>query len=282
MASGEFDITGWDADVVQGMVQFFYSGDYKSGGNYNPLCHVSVPVSVPVEQGQAAESSNGAGNGTQGVTIKSTKLTLRVGTINGTNTRYVAGVVYNPAKHVNGTNGIVATAAAAAAVPNPNPEVENLPEPPSPPPSDDLFFHARMFALAHAFQIDSLQTLAATKYSRELGRGSTTLVEILGSLPVVYNFTPSNIRTLRDKATNAVRMRLKRKDSKKDEEYFLGVYDRIAAQSPEFIKDLLFSQIRAPLLGTCNGCTGEHEPQPVEPVELRCLTCGKGGARPWV
>ncbi|GAB1320967.1 BTB domain-containing protein [Madurella fahalii] len=151
-----------------------------------------------------------------------------------------------------------------------------------------LRLHAKMFALADMYQVDHLQSLAVSKYGKELGWGAK-IQDILDSIPDVYQLTPSSVRALRDRAVVALRaelgkptrLRFERSGDQGDKttaDTLLEAYDEIAAESPEFLKDLLSSYIRAPLLGRCSHCAGE-QPQPAEPLQIKCLTCGKGGAR---
>ena len=152
-----------------------------------------------------------------------------------------------------------------------------------------LCLHAQMFALAEMYQIDPLQSLAVTKYGKELERGAS-MQDLLGSIPDVYQLTPSSVRPLRDRAVMAVRTGVRKptrslyetlRDHSGDEataNTVLKNYDVMAVESPEFLKDLLSSYIRNPLLGHCSHCAGA-QPQPVEPLQMKCLNCGKGGAR---
>ena len=56
----------------------------------------------------------------------------------------------------------------------------------------------------------------------------------------------------------------------------MAAYDDVAAESPEFAKDLLSSYIRSPLLGYCY-CKPDHL-QTTEAVQMKCVACGRGGA----
>ncbi|KAL8347969.1 hypothetical protein RB598_001345 [Gaeumannomyces tritici] len=155
-----------------------------------------------------------------------------------------------------------------------------------------LCIHARMFALADIYQVDRLQSLAATKYGKALEKGSN-IQDLFDSIPDVYQLTPYSVRALRDKAVLALRVKLGQAirlrqftvaspstsgdNSGGAADSLMEVYDEVATETPEFLKDLLSSYIRAPLLGHCYNCNPE-QPQPVEPLQMRCMTCGKGGA----
>lgn len=160
-----------------------------------------------------------------------------------------------------------------------------------------LRLHARMFALADMYQVDHLQTLAVNKYGKAVDRTSS-FQDLLDSIPDVYQLTPSSVRALRDKAIIAFRAELERaprsgdwpfetsspdqsgQHSKGAADALIAAYDEVAAETPEFLKDLLNSYIRAPLLGQCSHC-GKERPRPAEALQMKCLKCGKGGASSW-
>lgn len=156
-----------------------------------------------------------------------------------------------------------------------------------------LCTHARMFALADMYDVDRLQSLAATKYSKELEK-NPNIEDLLDSVSDVYRLTPTSVRTLRDKAIVAVRVQLGRTRRLRQPNFFadpepsrdesggatdtlMAAWDEIATEFPEFLKDLLGSYIRTPLLGQCRNC-GPEQLQPAEALQMKCLTCGKGGA----
>ncbi|KAK4148497.1 hypothetical protein C8A00DRAFT_47652 [Chaetomidium leptoderma] len=159
-----------------------------------------------------------------------------------------------------------------------------------------LCIHARMFALADMYQVDHLQSLAATKYGKALEEQPNT-EELLNSISDVYQLTPASVRALRDKAVVAFRVQLGRtrwfhqpsffadpepsaKESGGAIDTLRAAYDEVATESPEFLKDLLSSYIRNPLLGQCGNCyCRPGQLQPLEALQLKCLTCSKGGAR---
>lgn len=156
-----------------------------------------------------------------------------------------------------------------------------------------LCVHARMFALADMYQVDRLQSLAVTKYGKALER-SSGIQDLFDSIPDVYKLTPDSVRALRDKAVLALRAKLWQAMRPRQftvagsstsgdgdggaADSLMAVYDEVATETPEFLKDLLGSYIRAPLLGRCYNCNID-QPQPAEPLQLKCLSCGKGGAK---
>ncbi|KAL2149708.1 hypothetical protein VTH82DRAFT_8360 [Thermothelomyces myriococcoides] len=153
-----------------------------------------------------------------------------------------------------------------------------------------LRVHARMFALAHMYQVDHLQALAASKYGKEWEK-TKNFQHLLDSIPDVYQLTPSSVRALRDKVIVALRAWLGRTrrpswygepsegETPGAADALMAAYDDIAAEYPEFLKDLFNSFVRGPILAACHNC-GTEPPQPAEVLQAKCLTCGKGGARP--
>ncbi len=72
-----------------------------------------------------------------------------------------------------------------------------------------LRLHAQVFALAEMYQVNPLQDLAVTKYSKALGT-IPDIERLLDSIPDVYQLTPTSVRALRDKAIIAFRTLLVR------------------------------------------------------------------------
>ncbi|KAK4134630.1 hypothetical protein BT67DRAFT_379345, partial [Trichocladium antarcticum] len=158
-----------------------------------------------------------------------------------------------------------------------------------------LCIHARMFALADMYHVDRLQSLAVTKYSKAMEK-TPNIGDLLDSISDVYRLTPPSVRTLRDKVIVAFRVQLGWTRRLRQTSFFpdlepsadesggatdtlMAAYDEVATESPEFLKDLLSSYIRSPLQGQCHNC-GPEQLQPMEALQMKCLTCGKGGARP--
>lgn len=129
-----------------------------------------------------------------------------------------------------------------------------------------LQFHARMFSLADKYAVDILMLLSAAKYLDRLR--NSEIVEFLGSIPAVYELTPSYVRDLRNEAIKYARINLPQG---------LGstavrqIYEGIAGTTPEFIKELLDSYMETPMIGKCWDC-GSY--QALQGVQSRCLQCG--------
>lgn len=132
-----------------------------------------------------------------------------------------------------------------------------------------LCIHARVFALAEMYQVDGLQSLAVTKYGNAVAR-SANIQDLLDSIPDVYQLTPCTVRALRDKVIVGLHVELGRTtrlhqfaganpaasgdQSGGAADSLMAVYDELATESPEVLKDLLSSYIRTPLLGRCYHC----------------------------
>ncbi|KAL6406003.1 hypothetical protein AUP68_10561 [Ilyonectria robusta] len=136
-----------------------------------------------------------------------------------------------------------------------------------------LSVHTTMFALADKYNMEELRVLSAKKYSENLKK-NPDVVNFLLSISEVYNSTPTSSRGLRDPALAFARERLPESLTSSDAKEW---FDKATADTPEFIKDLLYSFIQYPLMGYCSDC-GRANPVPVEPLQCRCKQCGKGGA----
>ncbi|KAK4033062.1 hypothetical protein C8A01DRAFT_50278 [Parachaetomium inaequale] len=132
-----------------------------------------------------------------------------------------------------------------------------------------LYIHVRMFTLADIYQLDCLQSLAVTKYGKALEKKPSTK-DLLDSISDVYQLTPPSVRALRDRAVVALRVQLEQKRRLRQPAFadpkpsgdksggptdtLMAAYDEVATESPKFLKDLLNSYIRSPLLGQCHNC----------------------------
>lgn len=133
-------------------------------------------------------------------------------------------------------------------------------------------YNARMFALADKYQIDDLQTLSVRKYSNAIGE-RCVLNTFFESVPDVYLTTPDTARALRDAALSFARCHLGTSLQIPDIQM---AFDKVSMDVPDFARELLNSFLKAPVRGSCSTC-GPH--QPMEILQCRCKTCGKGGGR---
>ncbi|XEV01520.1 hypothetical protein FSHL1_006807 [Fusarium sambucinum] len=136
-----------------------------------------------------------------------------------------------------------------------------------------LSIHVAMFALAHTYDINGLEVLSAKKYSRRLSQDQD-VYSLFATIPDIYNLTPSSSRGLRDEVLSFARQKLPillTNSSTKE------AFDQLTDKSPEFIKELLDTFLRNPIMGTCYHCNDKLVP--VEALQCRCMKCGKGGAR---
>lgn len=130
-----------------------------------------------------------------------------------------------------------------------------------------LQLHARIFALADKYAVDSLMHLSAAKYSNRLKH--STILDFLQSIPDVYALTPAAVRALRNEAVQHARMNLAR--SLVDPSV-KRAYEDVASITPDFVKELLDSYMDAPVIGKCWAC---GPCQALEAVQSRCLQCGE-------
>jgi speckle-type POZ protein len=121
----------------------------------------------------------------------------------------------------------------------------------------NLSIHAAMFALADKYNIEELSVLSAEKYSKDLTK-HPDVDNFLLSIPEVYGSTPTSSRGLRDRALAFAREKFPT---------FLAspgakeCFDEVAADTPDFIKELLYSLMHDPLQRYCETC-GRGQPVP--------------------
>jgi hypothetical protein len=94
-----------------------------------------------------------------------------------------------------------------------------------------LQVHARMFALADKYDIEGLRQLSLGKF-----RKANSALELLESVPDVYTLTPPSLRALRDAAALCFKLDLKNHIQNQS---VREVYERIATEHPDFVKDVL-------------------------------------------
>lgn len=152
-----------------------------------------------------------------------------------------------------------------------------------------LRIYARMFALANIYKIDQLQNLAAAKYDKAVEEISH-IQDVLNSIPDIYRLIPDFVRTFREIAIMAVRIKfghqfaavyVKSSEGRSEAAIYnvMALLDTGAIGTFEFIKDLLSFYIRIFLLESCFNCNIENL-QPAELLQIKYLKCGKGGATP--
>lgn len=139
-------------------------------------------------------------------------------------------------------------------------------------PLSALELHAEMYALGDKYQATELSRLAMQKYKDRLKRDWVPR-DFLRSITKVYKLTPESNRKLRDATFSHARSNIGQFQS--DDAMRLQ-FKETCLDVPEFMFDLLESYIDVSLTGDCFQC-GLH--QSVEPLQLRCLSCMKGGAR---
>jgi hypothetical protein len=138
-------------------------------------------------------------------------------------------------------------------------------------PHSILDFHAKIFALADKYDVELLRKRAVDHYKYRLKKCDA--LEFLENISVVYGSTPPPIRSLRNVVIQYTKSRLQRIAYEQEgvQEAFLEV----VKQAPEFAIDLCADWIENSVRGSCYEC-GPW--QPVEVLQARCMSCGKGGA----
>ncbi len=139
-------------------------------------------------------------------------------------------------------------------------------------PLSALELHAEMYALGDKYQATRLSRLAMQKFKDKLKREWIPR-DFLRSIAKVYKLTLESNRELRDATFLHARFNIGQFQS--DDATRLQ-FKETCLDVPEFMLDVLESYIDVPLTGDCFQC-GPH--QPVEPIQLRCPSCMKGGAR---
>ncbi|KAH6874682.1 BTB/POZ protein [Thelonectria olida] len=125
-------------------------------------------------------------------------------------------------------------------------------------PISILSVHVAMFALADKYDIEELSALSGKKYCEYLTK-NPDVSNFLLSIPEIYESTPTSSRGLRDHALSFSREKLP--------EFLTGraskeLFDEVAADSPEFIRELLYSFIEEPLQTQCWNCGRSSKPIP--------------------
>ncbi len=128
-------------------------------------------------------------------------------------------------------------------------------------PLSMLELHAEMYALGDKYQAPGLSRLATQKYEGRLKRDWVPQV-FLRSIAKVYKLTPESNRELWNATFRHARSNIEQFQS---DDAMRIQFKGTCLDVPEFAVDL-----------DCSQC-GRR--QPVEPTQLRCLKCGKSGAR---
>jgi hypothetical protein len=129
--------------------------------------------------------------------------------------------------------------------------------------------HAQMFALADLYDIPELLSVAAHKYLARCHNVWKPL-ELLSSIPDVYDSTPLSVPLLRNIACTAIRKKL---PTMLEEEIVAGRFNETVIASPEFAKELLQSYINNPVFVHCSTCNSH---QRMDVLQVRCNHCRKG------
>lgn len=110
-----------------------------------------------------------------------------------------------------------------------------------PAPRSALELHAGVFSLGEKYGIKGLCELSTDKYERRLRDCSN--LEFLNSVPGVYQLTAASVRSLRDVVKRFARGALENCTVQNSKNEAREVYERIASEVPDFVKDCLDAYI---------------------------------------
>ena len=137
------------------------------------------------------------------------------------------------------------------------------------PPMSSLRLHAQLFALGDKYCIPELCDIATEKFSARLKTECDPL-DYLDSISDVF-FSPLSHN---DRLKKLVV--LYSRNNLRDQLQHASVrakYNSIAAETPDFVKELLDTYLDAPLLGDCANC---GRAKPMSALQVRCQKCGRG------
>lgn len=129
-----------------------------------------------------------------------------------------------------------------------------------------------MYSIGDKFQVPGLCEHAVRKYE-EILKSNWGPEEFLESVAKIYDSTPESNRSFRNLAVNHARQNVRLFQATDDMRALLR---STTLEVPEFTSDLLQSYIDTPIRGICPYCGPGRS---TEPIQLRCLDCGKAGAR---
>jgi hypothetical protein len=134
-----------------------------------------------------------------------------------------------------------------------------------------LDLHAKVFALADKYDAQSLCEQAINQYRQRLkGCGAH---EFMASIGTVYGNPSPTFRPLRNVVVQYAQAQLQR--MARQQKDVRDALLEIVQEFPEFAKDICEAWIENTTQGSCFDC---GPAQPLEILQARCLSCGKGGA----
>lgn len=134
-----------------------------------------------------------------------------------------------------------------------------------------LQVHARVFALGDKYDIQGLRDFAARRFTSRLWKFST-LLDILGCVPDVYQLTAPSIRPLRDEVALHVRVHI---EDYLEDASTRAAYETAISEVPEFGTHVLELLVKIPILSDCYSCC---RVQPMTAVFGKCDKCGVCGS----
>ncbi|PGG95184.1 hypothetical protein AJ79_10206 [Helicocarpus griseus UAMH5409] len=105
----------------------------------------------------------------------------------------------------------------------------------------ELQLHVRMFIMGDKYDIEGLRSRASDKFLARLHK-ALPWEELLGCIPETNNMTPSLMKPLKDMILARIKECLKKGLTNAKT---LELYERVALEVPEFVKDLLELYIEA-------------------------------------
>ncbi|PIG84610.1 hypothetical protein AARAC_010919 [Aspergillus arachidicola] len=132
-----------------------------------------------------------------------------------------------------------------------------------------LQLHAQLFTIGDKYCIPELCDAAAEKYSSRLIKDFDP-IEYLDSIPDVFCPPLNHNKGLKELVVrfSRVNLRFHLQDAS-----IRAKYDAIAAETPDFVKELLDAYLEAPLLEDCENCGCAR---PMSALQVRCQKCGRG------
>jgi hypothetical protein len=138
-----------------------------------------------------------------------------------------------------------------------------------------LLLHLKMFSIADKYGITGLLSISSKRFITTLGMKVDAAV-LEKVVPRIYELNIPARSAIRQSFITLCRKWL---SAEWRDALAANLLDQLTEDAPEFTKDLLLSTLRAPRFGHCH-CCSPNSLAPLEPLQFKCKTCGKGGASP--
>jgi len=147
-----------------------------------------------------------------------------------------------------------------------HPSVENETE-----PFSVLELHAKVFALADKYDAHHLRKRAVDHYKHRLEECDAD--EFLASIATIYQATGPTIRSLKDIAVEHAQTQLQRVARRQED--VRRTFSETVEAVPALARDMCGAWIGGRTRGSCRD---RGSGQPLEILQARCMSCGRGGA----